>query len=59
MDRGDTVVLRATDEHVRILAIVDAAGTLLVAHDGEEPFQAQRDEVEPTWAKHKGCGCCG
>lgn len=59
MEPGDEVVLRATEERVRIVAVLDAAGTLLLQPAEGEPFQAQRDEVEPPWAKHAGCACCG
>ena len=58
MEPGDEVVLRATEERVRIVAILDAAGTLLLQPSEGDPFQAERDEVEPTWAKHAGCACC-
>lgn len=53
------MVLRATGEHVRVVAVVDAAGTLLVALEGEEPFQVCADEVETPWARHASCACCG
>lgn len=58
MEPGDTVVVRATEEHARVIAVLDAAGTLLIQVEGSEPFQAQRDEVEPPWARHAGCSCC-
>ena len=58
MEPGDTIVVRATGEHVRVVAVLDAAGTLLVRHDDEE-FQASRDEVEWPWEKHASCACCG
>lgn len=57
MKPGDTVVLRATEEHVLVVAVLDASGTCLVRSAGDE-FTAARDELEPTWAKHAGCGCC-
>lgn len=59
MDPGDTVVLRASEERATVLAVVDAAGTLLVRVDGEEPFQVARDDWEHPWARHASCGCCG
>lgn len=59
MQPGDEVVVRATGERALVVAIVDAAGTLLVKVAEEEPFQAERDDVEWPWAKHAGCACCG
>lgn len=53
---GDELVLRATEERVRVVAVLDAAGTLLV-RSGDEAFQVARDEVEAPWARHAGCGC--
>jgi hypothetical protein len=54
---GDVAYLRASDEPVEIVAVLDAAGTLLVrAADGE--FQAARDDVMSAREKHS-CGCCG
>lgn len=58
MQPGAEVVLRASEERARVVAVVDAAGTLLVAIDGEAPFQVGADEWETTWARHAGCGCC-
>lgn len=60
---GDDLILRATEERVRVLAVLDAAGTLLVqAHadgDADAPFQVSRDEVMTLRERHGGCGCCG
>lgn len=58
MEPGDEIVIRATGEHVRVVAILDGAGTLLVRADGDE-FQTARDEVEFPWEKHASCACCG
>lgn len=58
MKPGDTVVLRASEEHVRIVAVLDASGTLLVRAEDAE-FQASRDEVSWPWEKHASCMCCG
>lgn len=55
---GDEMVLRATEERVRVVAVLDAAGTLLVRAEDAE-FQAARDELEWPWSKHAGCACCG
>lgn len=55
---GDEVVLRASDERARVLAVLDAAGTLLVAIEEEPPFQVAADEWERPWARHASCGCC-
>ena len=59
MDPGDELVLRATEERVRVVAVLDAAGTLLVQPADGEPFEVARDDVERPWAKHQGCACCG
>lgn len=58
MEVGDALRLRATEEHVRLVAVLDASGTLLVATETEE-FQVAPDEVEPLWARHASCACCG
>lgn len=61
---GDELVLRATEERVRVLAVLDAAGTLLVETEAEEEgsgaeaFQVARDEVMTPAERHRGCGCC-
>jgi hypothetical protein len=55
---GDELIFRATEERVRIVAVLDAAGTLLVRSD-EAEFQAARDEVEWPWERHASCACCG
>lgn len=58
---GDTLFLRESGEPVRVLAVLDGAGTLLVAVDaapGEEPFQVGPDDVESALDRHRGCGCC-
>jgi hypothetical protein len=55
---GDTLYLRESGEPVRVVAVLDAAGTLLVAVEGEEPFQVSRDEVESAFERRQGCGCC-
>ena len=57
-DAGDTLFLRQSGEPVRVLAVLDAAGTLLVAVEGEEPFQVGADEVHTALDKARGCGCC-
>lgn len=59
MEPGDELILRATEERVRVVAVLDAAGTLLLQPREGDPFEAQRDDVERPWAKHAGCGCCG
>lgn len=58
MKAGETVVLRETEEHVVVLAVVDAAGSLLVQPREGAPFQVAPDDVEPLWARHAGCACC-
>lgn len=58
MEAGDEVILRATEERVRVLAVLDVAGTLLLQPPEGEPFQAARDDVEWPWARHAGCACC-
>lgn len=59
MDAGDEVVVRATGERARIVAVLDASGTLLVRVADDEPFQLERDDVEWPWTRHAGCACCG
>jgi hypothetical protein len=54
---GDEMVLRATEERVRVVAVLDASGTLLVRSDADE-FQVERDDLAQVWEKHAGCGCC-
>lgn len=56
---GDVLTLRETNEPVEIVAVLDAAGTLLVRAAGEEPFQVERAQLESPREKHGGCGCCG
>jgi len=58
VEPGDELVIRATGERAVLVAVVDAAGTLLL-RVGEEEFLAERDDVEPPWARHAGCACCG
>lgn len=58
MEAGDEVILRATEERVRVLAVLDAAGTLLLQPAEGDAFQAMPDEVEWPWARHAGCACC-
>jgi hypothetical protein len=54
---GEQAWLRESDEPVVVVAVLDAAGTLLVrAPEGE--FQAARDELMSAREKHS-CGCCG
>jgi hypothetical protein len=58
MQPGQVVRLRATEEPVTLVAVLDAGGSLLlVAPPGEEPFQVHRDEVV-TDAERHGCACC-
>lgn len=56
---GEIVYLRESGEPARVLAVLDAAGTLLVRVEGEEPFQVARDEIETVRERHGGCACCG
>jgi hypothetical protein len=71
---GDALVHRITNEPLTVLAIVDAAGTLLVCvrresggqvasgRDGDidgASFQVHADEVARPEERHEGCGCCG
>lgn len=57
MRPGETVVLRATEEHVRVVAVIDASGTLLVELD-DARFEVARDDLAHTWERHADCGCC-
>jgi hypothetical protein len=59
VEPGDIVTLRTTGEPLTVVAVLDASGTLLVRTDGEEPFQATRDEVETVRERHGSCcGAC-
>lgn len=58
MRPGDELILRASEERVRVIAVLDAAGTLLVAVEGEAPFQVARDDVMTPAERHRACGCC-
>ena len=51
---GDDAILRESNEPVRVLAVVDAAGTLLV-RCGEEEFTVARDELMRPEDRHAGC----
>lgn len=58
MDAGDEAILRATEERVRVVAVLDASGTCLV-ESGDATFEATREELATLWERHAGCGCCG
>lgn len=55
---GDEVVVRASEERARVIAVLDAAGTILVATADDAPFQLAEGEWEAPWARHASCGCC-
>jgi len=55
---GDELFLRTTGERVRVVAVLDAAGTAIVRSEAEE-FQATREELEWPWERHASCVCCG
>lgn len=55
---GEVFILRDTNEPVTVLAVLDAAGTLLVRVEGEEPFQVARGDLETPLERHRSCGCC-
>lgn len=57
MQRGDAAILRASNEPVLVLAVLDAAGTLLV-RCGEEEFEVARADVMTPLERVKDCGCC-
>ncbi|HWH09191.1 MAG TPA: hypothetical protein VNX21_08325 [Candidatus Thermoplasmatota archaeon] len=57
MQAGDPAVLRASNEPVVVLAVLDAAGTLLV-RCGAEEFQVPRDDVMTPLERLADCGCC-
>ena len=59
MKFGDELIVRATNERVYLLGVLDMGGTLLVGRPGEEPFQLHEEEVMTLKERHGGCGCCG
>ncbi len=54
---GDELIVRATNERVVLLGVLDQSGTLLVGRPEEEPFTLQEEEVQTLNDRH-GCGCC-
>ena len=58
MQPGEVVRLRATDEPLTVLAIVDSGGSLLLVRAQDEgEFEVSRDEVLTDRERH-GCACC-
>ena len=57
MQPGESAILRESNEPVLVLAVLDAAGTLLV-RCGAEEFQVARADVMSQRERHAGCGCC-
>lgn len=55
---GDELVIRATNERVILLGVLDMSGTLLVGKPESEPFQVTEEEVLSLNEKYSGCGCC-
>jgi hypothetical protein len=49
------VRLRETNEPAEVVAVLDAAGRLLVRVEGEEPFEVAREDVRAPG----DCACCG
>lgn len=54
---GDLLILRESNEPVTVLAIVDAAGTLIVRGSDSE-FQVARDDVLRPHERHACCEGC-
>lgn len=57
MRAGDAAILRESNEPVLVLAVLDAAGTLLV-RCGDEEFQVTRADVMTPLERVADCGCC-
>lgn len=57
MRPGEPAILRESNEPVLVLAVLDAAGTLLV-RCGAEEFQVARGDVMSLRERHADCGCC-
>jgi hypothetical protein len=55
---GQPLRLRATEEPVTLVAVLDAGGSLLLVRAPDAEFQVHRDEVV-TDAERHGCACCG
>lgn len=55
---GEAVVLRESNEPALVLAVLDAAGRILVRVADEE-FEVHRDELMLPEERHASCGCCG
>lgn len=58
MRAGDAAVIRESNEPALVLAVLDAAGRLLVRVADEE-FEVHRDELMRPEERHASCGCCG
>jgi hypothetical protein len=54
---GETLRLRATDEPVTLVAVLDAGGSLLLVRAPDAEFQVHRDDVMTDRERH-GCACC-
>jgi hypothetical protein len=54
---GQTLRLRATEEPVTLVAVLDAGGAMLLVRDAAQEFQVHRDDVM-TDAERHGCACC-
>lgn len=57
MHPGETLRLRATEEPVTLVAVLDAGGAMLLVRDAEGEFQVHRDDVMTDRERH-GCACC-
>lgn len=58
MRPGETVVIRESNEPAEVVAILDAAGTLLL-RVGDETFESAPESCMSLREKHADCGCCG
>lgn len=55
---GQPLRLRATEEPVTLVAVLDAGGALLLVRAEGDEFQVHRDDVMTDGERH-GCACCG
>lgn len=55
---GDELILRATNERVVLLGILDAeTGAIRVGSPTRTPFEANEADVRPVREGPAGCGC--
>ena len=57
MQPGDELVVRESNERVRLVAVLDSAGTLLIEDAAGATWSLPPDEVMTLHERH-GCACC-